>query len=165
MVSLYFARHGQTDWNRAGKTQGENDIPLNAEGFAQAQSLASILLPLPIQQVICSSLQRARATAELATENFNWPIISHQHWREFSLMAQRQGNRDELDRRLNKQLQSLLQQNKSTLLVSHGAVFESLCRSLNMPLKQLANAAVVEIFAQTDKPRRWCYRTIFSGYD
>ena len=35
-VRLYHVRHGETDWNREGRLQGQFDIPMNETGHAQA---------------------------------------------------------------------------------------------------------------------------------
>lgn len=40
MPTLFFLRHGETDWNAEGRLQGQTDIPLNDKGRAQAASIA-----------------------------------------------------------------------------------------------------------------------------
>ena len=42
-IPFWFLRHGETDWNAQGLSQGNTDIPLNAVGLAQARSAASTL--------------------------------------------------------------------------------------------------------------------------
>jgi probable phosphoglycerate mutase len=40
MPTLFFIRHGETDWNRLGRLQGQTETPLNARGRAQAKAAA-----------------------------------------------------------------------------------------------------------------------------
>ena len=72
-VSFHFLRHGETDWNRRRVMQGHTDIPLNACGIAQAEEVAPAVAKLPIATICCSTLSRARRTAELVNIK-NLPI-------------------------------------------------------------------------------------------
>lgn len=63
-MQLALIRHGQTDWNLAGRMQGRSDIPLNATGEAQAREAASHL-GTDWQFVVSSPLVRALRTAEI----------------------------------------------------------------------------------------------------
>ncbi len=62
---LLLVRHGETDWNRQGRFQGQIDIPLNANGRDQAAAARDGLAAVPIQRAYTSPMARPRQTAEL----------------------------------------------------------------------------------------------------
>lgn len=68
-VTLYLIRHGETDWNRDSRYQGQADIPLNDTGRAQAlrngQILRQLLPGLAAADFVSSPLSRARETMEI----------------------------------------------------------------------------------------------------
>jgi broad specificity phosphatase PhoE len=64
VLRIYLARHGQTDWNAAGRMQGSADVPLNEKGRAQARELAVRLASVPFDAIYSSTLQRTRQTAD-----------------------------------------------------------------------------------------------------
>lgn len=60
---LVLWRHGQTDWNVAGRFQGRHDVALNDVGRAQAAAAAPRLAALGLTRVVASPLVRAHETA------------------------------------------------------------------------------------------------------
>jgi probable phosphoglycerate mutase len=72
--TIYYIRHGETDWNVEGRLQGQKDVPLNARGRAQAVHCGGILCDLFVRDkcdpasldYLSSPLGRARQTMELA---------------------------------------------------------------------------------------------------
>ncbi len=60
---IHIVRHGETAYNRQGRFQGQLDVPLSAEGLAQADRLAKRLGSHRIHTVFSSDLMRARLTA------------------------------------------------------------------------------------------------------
>ncbi len=72
--TVYYLRHGETDWNVGSRLQGRRDIPLNARGRGQATHCGDILRDLfardgrdPVAlDYVSSPLGRATETMELA---------------------------------------------------------------------------------------------------
>ncbi len=62
---VFVARHGETDWNAAGRWQGHTDVPLNENGRAQAKALAERLRGSRLAGVVASDLSRAHETARI----------------------------------------------------------------------------------------------------
>lgn len=66
---LILVRHGETDWNREGRLQGAQDIPLNALGRIQAAEAAGRLRELApgfaTLDYVVSPMHRARETMEI----------------------------------------------------------------------------------------------------
>jgi probable phosphoglycerate mutase len=78
---VYFARHGQTDWNAERRLQGQHDIPLNVLGRTQASRAGTILSGLFARHglragdldYVSSPLGRARETMELMRAGLGLP--------------------------------------------------------------------------------------------
>jgi broad specificity phosphatase PhoE len=72
---VYVARHGETDWNLAGRWQGATDVPLNARGREQAVELGERLKHHEIGAVVASDLSRARETGEIVAAILAVPFV------------------------------------------------------------------------------------------
>jgi broad specificity phosphatase PhoE len=94
---FYFLRHGETEWNIKRKWQGITDIPLNEKGVAQAEAVQPHVSSLGIKAVYSSPLQRARVTAELATQGLDIPIHTLDDLREVSFGPYEGANHYEVD--------------------------------------------------------------------
>jgi probable phosphoglycerate mutase len=65
---LLLVRHGETEWNRAGRFQGQIDVPLNENGKNQSQKARDFLDDTPLDLAFTSPMLRPKETAEIILE-------------------------------------------------------------------------------------------------
>lgn len=65
-MNVFAIRHGETAWSLSGQHTGVTDIPLTENGRRLAQRMRPVLSEKAIVLVLCSPMQRARETCELA---------------------------------------------------------------------------------------------------
>ncbi|MEH2411492.1 histidine phosphatase family protein [Nostoc sp.] len=64
-VRLLLVRHGETDWNRQTRFQGQIDVPLNDNGRQQSQKAGEFLQEVAIDFAVSSTMLRPKETAEI----------------------------------------------------------------------------------------------------
>lgn len=85
--NIYVIRHGETDWNKNHRFQGQTDIKLNDTGREQAIKLRPLMQQLEIESVYSSTLVRAYETAELATQEIKLTIQKDERLKETNVGA------------------------------------------------------------------------------
>jgi probable phosphoglycerate mutase len=112
--TIYYMRHGETDWNVEGRLQGGIDTPLNELGLTQAAHAGRVLADLFARQgldasnlaFVASPLRRARVTMDIVRAELKLPPggyalddrlreIGYGHW-EGSTLAQARVSHPEL---------------------------------------------------------------------
>jgi broad specificity phosphatase PhoE len=145
-MSIYFVRHGQTDWNLNHKIQGNRDIKLNSEGRRQATAMRENLKDIHFDAIFSSPLSRAKETAKIiAKAHSGTPLIFTDQLaeRNFGDYEGRNNNGDfyglwhydnantrngetpkNLEKRISRFLDRVIKEytGKNVLLVSHGGV-------------------------------------------
>ena len=71
---VYLARHGQTAYNLEGRFQGQQPVPLDDTGRAQAAELALRVRSYGFRALWSSPLLRARETAEIVSREILLPV-------------------------------------------------------------------------------------------
>ena len=72
---VLLARHGETQWNLAGRRQGRLDSPLTARGLAQAHRVADGLAETGVDAIFASPLGRAVATARACADRVGHAVV------------------------------------------------------------------------------------------
>ena len=149
---FHFVRHGETAENRARICQGQNDVPLNADGMAQAKRAAPLLAALPVKRLVASDLRRVQMTIAPLLAATGWPMEKDAALRE-RCFGPRQGRPLEDDhweasepgvetiedfvQRICDCLQRELHEDH-VLLAAHGGVLRVIAAALDAPLQHWA---------------------------
>ena len=84
---VILVRHGETDWNLAGRFQGHADLGLNAKGKSQAMGVAELLASEEVDVIFTSDLARAVETGRHIGAVHGVPLIMEPLLREISFGA------------------------------------------------------------------------------
>jgi probable phosphoglycerate mutase len=82
---LYLVRHAESEWNAAGRWQGQADPPLSPRGVDQAARLARHFPDVDVTHVVASDLERARSTAAPFAGRFGLDVIIDDGLREIDV--------------------------------------------------------------------------------
>jgi uncharacterized phosphatase len=84
MAFFYFIRHGETEWNAAGRLCGRTDVALSEAGRRQARLLAARLQPVPFAALYSSPARRALETASILGQAIGLEAVSDSRLVELS---------------------------------------------------------------------------------
>lgn len=83
-MKIYFMRHGETNWNKERKLQGQVDIPLNLYGISLAEATALALSHVKFDKIFSSPLIRAYETASIMARERELEIVTDDRLLELS---------------------------------------------------------------------------------
>lgn len=84
MTKICLVRHGETDWNKQGILQGQQETKLNTNGKQQAKMTGVYFAAMnhDFDILITSSLQRAKETAKIMNQHLQIPLLEMDALRE-----------------------------------------------------------------------------------
>ena len=74
-MKLHLVRHGETEWNKLGRFQGQQDIALNTRGLAQAKETARAMADDGVIALYSSPLQRTMQVANEISRLTSVPVV------------------------------------------------------------------------------------------
>ena len=73
---IFLIRHGETNWNKEGRFQGQIDIPLNTNGQLQARKTHDYLKEINFNKAFSSSMSRPYETAQIILQTKKALVIT-----------------------------------------------------------------------------------------
>ncbi|MGN0401633.1 MAG: histidine phosphatase family protein [Acetatifactor sp.] len=83
-MKIYLMRHGETDWNKVRRLQGQSEVPLNEHGVELAKKTAEGLKAVRFDAIFSSPLQRALVTAEIMAGDRPVTVVTDDRLKEMN---------------------------------------------------------------------------------
>jgi broad specificity phosphatase PhoE len=96
-LTLYLARHGQSEWNHQYRVTGQLDPGLSAKGQQQSEAIALCLRDQPLAAIYTSALRRTIDTAQPTADAKQLPTVAVPALNEIHLGVLQGRHRDERD--------------------------------------------------------------------
>lgn len=74
MKRIFLIRHGESEWNKINKIQGQKNVNLTKKGIVGAHKIGNRLISKNIDAIYSSHLHRAKNTADIIGEKIKLPI-------------------------------------------------------------------------------------------
>lgn len=161
---FYFMRHGETDWNIKNLYMGAQDIPLNDNGFVQAEQAYKILENQELSAIVTSPLLRTLDTARVLSDKLKVPLIVMDNFKQ-CCWGDREGKpfdngrmikdwlngytpegaetSENFHQRIQNGLDEVFQMKGTVLIISHGGVYRAIRRILGIPIRNVNHCAPV----------------------
>lgn len=83
-MKIYLVRHGETEWNKEYRLQGQADTKLNEYGKELAVITSEALKEIPFEIIFHSPLNRAEETAHILKRDRDIPMIADERLKEMN---------------------------------------------------------------------------------
>ena len=152
-MPFWYLRHGETDYNARGLSQGAIDTVLNADGREQARAAARRLDRRGIAGIVASPMRRTAETAAIVNETLRVPVSFEpalrevvfggmegrpllpwfEEWTEGRFTPAGAETFAEVMTRVAGALDRVLRHPGPLLIVGHGGVFRAVRRLMGLP--------------------------------
>ena len=129
-VTLYFVRHGETQYNVEKRIQGFCDSPLTERGIFQAKSVGKGLSDIDFKEAYASDSQRVLDTAKYAIGDRDIPLIIDPRLKEMNFGV----------------LESLIEEE---IFAQHGNILETLFSFKDLNASAPEGESCVQLFTRT----------------
>jgi broad specificity phosphatase PhoE len=138
---LVLARHGETDWNKLGILQGQQDRPLSALGYTQRKNLFFRLVDVQLVRIFTSKLQRTIQMAHPFCQDKGIEIKAKSSFNEAKLGIFEGENKSDFSDSFSKNIyKNFLNDEVNIALPGGGENLRMVYERIKTPLKEIVGS-------------------------